>query len=132
MGRSACWIDAGRHNNVSADRSILIATTSQFHAAATFVELDGVARRVILYPPDLSLDHVNFVADSAGVDVIVSDRFSGTLDSVASIAPTGWTRLGNNRDSRNPTRNGMGFAYLGNHRAAEAGGPHAGESHRSD
>ena len=64
---------------ISCGRSILVATTSQPYAAATLVELDGVARRVILYPPDLSLDHLGFVADCAGVDVIVSDRLSNAL-----------------------------------------------------
>lgn len=80
-------------------RSILVATTSQFNAAATLVELDGVARRVILYPPDLSLDHLGFVADCAGVEVIVSDRLSSALDTIACVRPSSWTRL-----TRNPDR----------------------------
>lgn len=54
-------------------RSVVIATTSQLAAALALIELDGVARRVILYPPDLSLEHLTFVIDSAGVDAIVSD-----------------------------------------------------------
>ena len=36
-------------------RSVIIATTSQLAAALALIELDGVARRVILYPPDLPL-----------------------------------------------------------------------------
>ena len=79
-------------------RSILVATTSQLNAAATLVELDGVARRVILYPPDLSLDHLGFVADCAGVEVIVSDRLSSALDTIACVSPSSWTRLTGNRD----------------------------------
>ena len=54
-------------------RSVVIATTSQLAAALALIELDGVARRVILYPPDLSLEHLTYVIDSAGVDAIVSD-----------------------------------------------------------
>ena len=86
------------HDNDLCGRSILVATTSQLHAAATLVELDGVARRVILYPPDLSLDHLGFVADCAGVDVIVSDRLSSALDTIACVSPSSWTRLTGNRD----------------------------------
>jgi acyl-coenzyme A synthetase/AMP-(fatty) acid ligase len=88
----------GPHGNEFDGRSILVATTSQLNAAATLVELDGVARRVILYPPDLSLDHLCFVVDWAGVEVIVSDRLSSALDTIACVSPSSWTRLNGNRD----------------------------------
>jgi acyl-coenzyme A synthetase/AMP-(fatty) acid ligase len=55
-------------------RSVLIATVDQLVAVAALIELDGVARRIVLYPPDLSLEHLPFVARSAAVDAIVSDR----------------------------------------------------------
>ena len=55
-------------------RSVLIATIDQLMAVAALIELDGVARRIVLYPPDLSLEHLPFVARSAAVDAIVSDR----------------------------------------------------------
>jgi acyl-coenzyme A synthetase/AMP-(fatty) acid ligase len=87
------------HDHDFGGRSILIATTSQLHAAAALVELDGVARRVILYPPDLSLDHLGFVASCAAVDVIVSDRLSSPLDTLACVNPSGWTTSTGNRDS---------------------------------
>jgi acyl-coenzyme A synthetase/AMP-(fatty) acid ligase len=80
------------NNNDLYGRSILVATTSQLHAAATLVELDGLARRVILYPPDLSLDHLGFVTGCAAVDVIVSDRLSGALDTIPWARPSRWTR----------------------------------------
>lgn len=87
------------HDNDLCGRSILVATTSQLYAAAILVEFDGVASRIILYPPDLSLDHLGFVADRAGADVIVSDRLSNPLDTVACVSPSNWTRL-----TRNPDR----------------------------
>jgi acyl-coenzyme A synthetase/AMP-(fatty) acid ligase len=87
----------GPHGNEFDGRSILVATTSQLNAAATLIELDGVARRVILYPPDLSLDHLRFVANWAGVEVIVSDRLSSALDTTACVSPSSWTRLTGNR-----------------------------------
>ena len=55
-------------------RSVLVATTDQLTAALALIELDGIARRLVLYPSDLPLERVRFVIDSASVDAIVSDR----------------------------------------------------------
>lgn len=55
-------------------RSVLIATASQFTAAAVMVELDGIARRIVICPPDLPMEHVPYVIETADVDTIVSDR----------------------------------------------------------
>jgi acyl-coenzyme A synthetase/AMP-(fatty) acid ligase len=55
-------------------RSVLVATTDQFAAALALIELDGLARRVVLYPSDLPLEHIPFVIASADVDAVVSDR----------------------------------------------------------
>src|ERR1700733_9213731 len=56
------------------DRSVLLTTKDQFTTASALIELDGVARRIVLCPPDLPLEHFPFVVDSAEVDAIVSDR----------------------------------------------------------
>jgi acyl-coenzyme A synthetase/AMP-(fatty) acid ligase len=55
-------------------RSVLIATIDQLTAALALIELDGIAQRLVLYPPDLPLEYVPFVMASAGVDAVVSDR----------------------------------------------------------
>ena len=55
-------------------RSVLIATTDQLTAALALIELDGVARRLVLCPADLPLQHFSSVMESAAVDAIVSDR----------------------------------------------------------
>jgi acyl-coenzyme A synthetase/AMP-(fatty) acid ligase len=96
---SLCWSDLlagtvldGRSDEFGG-RSVLLAVSSQFTAAAALVELDGVAQRVILYPPDLSLDHLDFVADCAEVDIVLSDRMSTSLARVACIEPSGWKRI---------------------------------------
>jgi acyl-coenzyme A synthetase/AMP-(fatty) acid ligase len=63
-------------------KSVLLATTDQFRAAAALIELDGMARRVILYPPDLSLEHLPYVARTAEADVIVTNQPEiATMDS---------------------------------------------------
>ncbi len=55
-------------------RSVLVATTNQFTTASALIELDGVARRIVLCPPDLPIEHLPYVMDTAAVDGIVSDR----------------------------------------------------------
>ena len=53
---------------------MVLAATDQFTAAAALIQLDGVARRIVLYPPDLSREHLAFVAGIAGADVTVTDQ----------------------------------------------------------
>lgn len=55
-------------------RSVLVATRDQLTAALALIELDGIARRLVLCPPDLPVAHVPSVIATAGVDAIVSDR----------------------------------------------------------
>src|SRR6202011_5640274 len=55
-------------------RSVLIATREQLPAAVALVELDGIARRVVLCPPDVSPDHFADVIKSAGVDIVLGDQ----------------------------------------------------------
>jgi acyl-coenzyme A synthetase/AMP-(fatty) acid ligase len=55
-------------------RSVLITTRDQLAAALTLSELDGVARRLVICPPDLSSEHLPSVIARAGVDAIVSDH----------------------------------------------------------
>jgi acyl-coenzyme A synthetase/AMP-(fatty) acid ligase len=55
-------------------RSVLLATRDQLTTLWALMELDGVAGRIILYPPDLPMEHLDHVIKSGGVDVLVSDR----------------------------------------------------------
>src|SRR5713226_9266501 len=55
-------------------RSVLVATEDQLTAALALIELDGIARRLVLCPPDLPVMHLSSVIATAGVDAIVSDR----------------------------------------------------------
>jgi acyl-coenzyme A synthetase/AMP-(fatty) acid ligase len=57
-----------------SDRSVLIAARDQLAAAVALAELDGVARRLVICPPDVSPEHLPSVAARAEVDAIVSDR----------------------------------------------------------
>ena len=63
-------------------RSVLIASADPFLAALALIELDGLARRMVLCPPDLALEHLPYVMRYAEVDAVVSD---GSFLSGASI-----------------------------------------------
>jgi hypothetical protein len=58
----------------TAGRSVLIATRDQFAAALALIELDGIARRLIVCTPDLPSEHLPAIVVKAGVDAIVSDH----------------------------------------------------------
>jgi acyl-coenzyme A synthetase/AMP-(fatty) acid ligase len=82
------------HGSILEDRSIdlrgqsvLLATSSQFRAAAALIELDGIAGRVVLYPPDLSHEHLPYVAKTAGTNIVVTDQaeIASMLDGIASV-----------------------------------------------
>lgn len=66
-------------------RSVLIASADQFLTALALIELDGLVRRVTLYPPDLALEHLPYVMRYAEVDAVVSD---GRCLSGASLGET--------------------------------------------
>lgn len=55
-------------------RSVLVWIRDQLTAALALIELDGVARRLVLCPSDFSFEHLPFVIDSAAVEAVVSDR----------------------------------------------------------
>ena len=65
-----------------AGRSVLIASADQFLVALALIELDGLARRIVLCPPDLALEHLPYVMRYAEVDAVVSD---GSFFNGASI-----------------------------------------------
>ncbi|GLI92868.1 class I adenylate-forming enzyme family protein [Methylocystis echinoides] len=64
-----------------AGKSVLIALAAQFDAALALLELDGVARRIVVVPPDFGAEHLRSAIRQAGVDVVLCDRggFDGDL-----------------------------------------------------
>jgi acyl-CoA synthetase (AMP-forming)/AMP-acid ligase II len=55
-------------------RSVLLAPQAQLATAVAMIELDGVARQMIICPPDLSAEHLREVIGRAGVEAIVSEH----------------------------------------------------------
>ena len=66
-------------------RTVLLSTERQLPAALALTQLDGVARRMLLCPPDLAPEHIQAVIAEAGVDVIVSDGTGPAANPPAGI-----------------------------------------------
>jgi acyl-coenzyme A synthetase/AMP-(fatty) acid ligase len=66
-------------------RSVLIAVQSQLATIAALMELDGIAQRVVLCPPDLQFEHLPYVIDTAEVDGIVTDQVMEQLGKPRSL-----------------------------------------------
>jgi acyl-coenzyme A synthetase/AMP-(fatty) acid ligase len=82
LDRSAIEVGGGNMEG----RSVLVAVDDPFLAALALVELDGLVRRITLYPPDLALDYLPYVMRYAEVDAVVSDgRFLGGASIGAAL-----------------------------------------------
>src|SRR3569832_28339 len=55
-------------------RSVLLAVTSQNLAALVMLEIDGIARRMLLCPPDLNPEYLKAIAEDAEIDAVVTDQ----------------------------------------------------------
>jgi acyl-CoA synthetase (AMP-forming)/AMP-acid ligase II len=55
-------------------RSVLLSVSNQFLAGLVMLEIDGIARRMLLCPPDLNADHLQAIVEDADIDAIVTDR----------------------------------------------------------
>jgi acyl-coenzyme A synthetase/AMP-(fatty) acid ligase len=54
-------------------RSVIVATREQLTAAVTMIELDGIARRIVICPPDVTESSLRAIVSTAEVDAVVSD-----------------------------------------------------------
>jgi acyl-CoA synthetase (AMP-forming)/AMP-acid ligase II len=57
-----------------SDRSVLLSTSDQLTSGLVMIELDGVARRMLLCPPDLNPAHLQSLMQDAEIDAVVTDR----------------------------------------------------------
>ena len=64
------------------DRSVLLLCKSQLVAALALLELDGIARRIVLCPPDLSAEHVPGVIAGAAADACVRDAAAASAETL--------------------------------------------------
>ena len=66
-----CLLDGSRE---LSGRSVLLAMSGQLSSALAMIELDGVARRLLLCPPDLNPDHIQALINDAEIDAIATDQ----------------------------------------------------------
>lgn len=53
-------------------RSVLLATPDQFTTAIALIELDGLARRLVLLTPDIRSDQLPTIVTRAGIEAVVT------------------------------------------------------------
>lgn len=74
-----------------AGRSVLVATSGQIAAACVLVELDGVAGRLVVAPPDLASHDLAAFLEDGEVEVVATDRpellARADLDAIAVALP---------------------------------------------
>ena len=55
-------------------RSVLLSVAGQFLAGLAMLEIDGIARRMLLCPPDLNADHLQAIVEDAEIEAVVTDQ----------------------------------------------------------
>jgi acyl-coenzyme A synthetase/AMP-(fatty) acid ligase len=64
-----------------AGRSVLVRVADPLYAAIALIELDGVARRIVLCPPDLADEALPGVIEVSGAEMVVSEApLSGDVE----------------------------------------------------
>jgi len=74
-----------------AGKSVLVATGSQLASALALIDLDGVARRIVILPPDADPDHLAAIVAGAEIDAVVLDSQSvesAAFDSCLRVVAT--------------------------------------------
>jgi acyl-coenzyme A synthetase/AMP-(fatty) acid ligase len=73
----ATLVENASRTGVTAElrgQNVLVASNEQMWAALALLALDGVARRIVLWPPDLKAEHLSYVLATAEIDAIISDH----------------------------------------------------------
>jgi acyl-coenzyme A synthetase/AMP-(fatty) acid ligase len=88
----------GAHLPNLSQRAVLLATARQLTSALALIDLDGVASRIVILPPDAPAEHLDKVIAAAGVEAVVIDDETPMSDAIAlplratcrqTIMPTG-------------------------------------------
>jgi acyl-coenzyme A synthetase/AMP-(fatty) acid ligase len=83
----------GGHLEALRGQSVLVATRNPLTAALALIELDGIAERMVLVPPDLSREHRAYVITTANTQAAVVDEGEAASEApgiglVVAIDPT--------------------------------------------
>ena len=82
----------GRTRELSG-RSVLLSVSTQLIAALAMIELDGVAKRMLLCPPDIASDHLSSLIADAEIDAVVTDNPAHWAESGIKIIVVAQTPL---------------------------------------
>lgn len=63
----------GRARELSG-RNVLLAISDQLKSGIAMIEIDGVARRMLLCPPDVNPAHLKTLIEDAEIDAVITDR----------------------------------------------------------
>src|SRR4030088_90066 len=66
-------------------RTVLVAAKDQLTSALALIELDGVVRRMVLCPPDLSADHAPAVMRDSGADAYLTDAGAAAIPGLEGL-----------------------------------------------
>ncbi len=88
-----------------ADRSVLVRTRDQLPTALALIDLDGLARRIVIAPPDLKSSDIATVMAEAEIDAVVTDAEPEAFEQrpdllVASPVPLGPYAVAPSGDTR--------------------------------
>jgi acyl-coenzyme A synthetase/AMP-(fatty) acid ligase len=75
----------GGHLEALRGRAVVVAIRDQLTAALALLELDGVARRMVLCTPDLPPEHLPHTVRSAEADVWLGDAASGAPPAAGGL-----------------------------------------------
>jgi acyl-coenzyme A synthetase/AMP-(fatty) acid ligase len=88
LGDLASLTGLGPARQDLAGRSVMVRTARQIGAVQALVELDGLARRIALCPPDIAPEHFAHAVRAAEVDAIVTDAAD---EGLAALGVPIWT-----------------------------------------
>src|ERR1700691_5830510 len=69
-------------------RSVLLVVADQLTSGIVMTELDGVARRMLLCPPDLNAGYLQALMEGAGIDAVVTDQPARWGEAATSLVVT--------------------------------------------
>jgi acyl-coenzyme A synthetase/AMP-(fatty) acid ligase len=69
-------------------RSVLLGVADQLISGIAMTEIDGVARRMLLCPPDINADHVRTLIEDADIDAVVTDHRERWVDAGVNLVVT--------------------------------------------
>ena len=77
----------GRLRELSG-RAVLLKLSDQLRSGVAMIELDGIARRMLLCPPDLNPAHLDALIADAGIDAVVTDEPDRWADTGVPLVVT--------------------------------------------